>query len=159
MRRILVIEDEPEMRRNIVTLLRFHEYEPIEAEDGRKGVELARREKPDLILCDVQMPGMDGYRTLSAIRKFRSTAAIPFILMTGSTARSEFRRAMACGADDYLMKPFSAKELISAVESRLARQTHVQSDAFQQIERLRELGLPRYTPESALSRASVAVAA
>ena len=69
MRRILVIEDEPEMRRNIVTLLRYHEYEPIEAENGRKGVELARREKPDLILCDVMMPELDGYEVLQALQQ------------------------------------------------------------------------------------------
>ena len=159
MKSILVIEDNEEVRCVVVAILTDAGYAVHQAGNGRDGILTVLAQRPDLILCDVQMPGMDGYRTLSAIRKFRSTAAIPFILMTGSTARSEFRRAMACGADDYLMKPFSAKELIAAIESRLARQTHVQSDAFQQIERLRELGLPRYAPEPALTRASVAVAA
>lgn len=159
MKRVLVIEDNDDVRAVVAETLTQAGYLVHQAGNGREGILTVLAQKPDLILCDVHMPGMDGYRTLSAIRKFRSTAAIPFILMTGSTERSEFRRAMACGADDYLMKPFSAKELISAVESRLARQTHVQSDAFQQIERLRELGLPRFTRESALSRASVAVAA
>lgn len=83
---------------------------------------------------------MDGHRMLAAIRKFRGTAAIPFILMTGSMGRDEFRHAMVCGADDYLMKPFSSRELIEAVESRLARRTDVQSETFQWIEKRREFG-------------------
>jgi CheY-like chemotaxis protein len=159
MKSVLVIEDNDEVRSVVAAILTQAGYAVHQAGSGRDGILTVLAQRPDLILCEVQMPGMDGYRTLAAIRKFRNTAAIPFILMTGSTARSEFRRAMACGADDYLMKPFSSKELIASVESRLARQTHMQSDAFQQIERLRELGLPRFTPQSALTCASVAVAA
>jgi len=159
MNSILVIDDKDEVRFVIFAALAYAGYTVRQARNGREGILMVLAQRPDLILCDVKMPEFDGYRTLAAIRNFPDTAAIPFILMTGSMSRDEFRHAMACGADDYLMKPFSAKELISAVESRIARQTHVQSDAFQQIERLRELGLPRFTPESALSRASVAVAA
>ena len=85
---------------------------------------------------------------MAAIREFRGTATIPFILMTGSLGRTEFRQAMTCGADDYLTKPFSADELISAVRSRLARQTKVQDEAYQQIEKLREPGLPVLPPDS-----------
>jgi CheY-like chemotaxis protein len=159
MKRVLVIDDNDDVRSVVVATLRQADYAVHEARNGRDGILTVLAQRPDLILCDVQMPGMDGYRTLAAIRKFRSTVAIPFILVTGFTERSEFRRAMACGADDYLMKPFSSKELIAAVESRLARQTDMQSDAFRQIERLREIGLPQFTPEPALTRASVAVAA
>jgi DNA-binding response OmpR family regulator len=107
-------------------------------------------QRPDLILCDVRMPEMDGYRTL---------AAIPFILMTGSMSREEFRHAMVCGADDYLMKPFTAHELVKAVKSRLARHTHVQTEAYQRIEKLREPALLPRLPDSAPAGASMAVAA
>ena len=159
MKSVLVIDDSEEVRDVVVATLTCAGYSVLEAGNGRDGILTVLAQRPDLILCDVKMPGMDGYRTLAAIRKYRHTAAIPFILMTGSMQRSEFRHAMTCGADDYLMKPFTAKELIAAVESRLARQTHVQSDAFQQIERLRELGLPRFAPESAQTGAPVAAAA
>jgi CheY-like chemotaxis protein len=159
MKTVLVIDDNDDVRSVIVATLTQAGYAVHEAGNGRDGILTVLAQRPDLILCDVKMPGMDGYRTLAAIRKFRSTAAIPFILMTGSMGRAEFRKAMVCGADDYLMKPFSVSELIAAVESRLSRQTHVQSDAFQQIERLREIGLPRFTPAPALARSFVAAAA
>ena len=116
-------------------------------------------QRPDLILCDVRMPEMEGYRTLAAIRECRGTAAIPFILMTGSMGREEFRHAMVCGADDYLMKPFTAHELVKAVKSRLARHTHVQTEAYQRIEKLREPALLPRLPDSAPAGASMAVAA
>jgi CheY-like chemotaxis protein len=104
------------------------------------------------------MPDMDGYRTLAAIRQFRGTAAIPFILMTGSMGRDEFRHAMACRADDYLMKPFSNHELLEAVRSRLARQTEVQDEAYQRLEKARELGLPLFSHESVTLEAANPVA-
>ena len=78
MRKILVIEDEPEMRRNIATLLRYRDYQPIEAENGRKGIEAARREKPDLVLCDVMMPELDGHGVLQALQQDMELALIPF---------------------------------------------------------------------------------
>ncbi len=94
------------------------------ATDGRDGILKVLIERPDLILCDIKMSGMDGYRTLEAIRKFPRTSDIPFIIMTGSVVRSEFRRAMNWGADDYLSKPFTPDNLLAAVESRLARQSN-----------------------------------
>ena len=87
MRKILVIEDEPEMRRNISTLLRFHDYEPIEAENGRKGLELAQRGNPDLVLCDVMMPELDGHGVLQALQQDADLALQP-LLKLGLTPRA-----------------------------------------------------------------------
>src|SRR5438876_3100272 len=102
MKKILVIEDEPEMRRNITTLLRYHDYEPIAAENGRQGIEAARREKPDLILCDVMMPELDGYAVLQALQTDASLARIPFIFLTAKGEKDDLRSGMNLGADDYL---------------------------------------------------------
>ena len=148
MNNILVIDDNAEVRSVIFATLAHARYTVRQASNGRDGILMVLAQRPDLILCDVLMPEMDGYRTLAAIRSFPGTAAIPFILMTGSMGRDEFRQAMACGADDYLMKPFSARELIAAVESRLVRQTHAQSDAYQRIEKSREHLHPWLSPES-----------
>jgi DNA-binding NarL/FixJ family response regulator len=121
MKKILVIEDEPEMRRNIATLLRYHEYTPIEAENGRKGVELARREKPDLILCDVMMPVLDGYGVLQALQQDAGLALIPFVFLTARGDKVDFRSGMNLGADDYLTKPVANADLVRAIEARLRR--------------------------------------
>jgi CRP/FNR family transcriptional regulator, cyclic AMP receptor protein len=147
MKSILIIDDNDDVRSVIVATLTYAGYAVREAGNGRDGILMVLAQRPDLILCDVRMPDMDGHRTLAAIREFRGTAAIPFILMTGSMGRDEFRHAMVSGADDYLMKPFSARELIEAVESRLDRQTDVQSEAFQWIEKHRELEFVQLSPE------------
>jgi len=121
MKRVLVIEDEPEMRRNITALLRYKEYEPIAAENGRIGVELARREKPDLILCDVMMPELDGYGVLRALQADATLASIPFIFLTAKGEKDDLRSGMNLGADDYLTKPVANNELVQAIEARLSR--------------------------------------
>jgi len=121
MKKILVIEDEPEMRRNITTLLRYHEYEPIAAGNGREGVETARREKPDLILCDVMMPELDGHAVLQALQTDASLALIPFIFLTAKGEKDDLRSGMNLGADDYLTKPVANADLIRAIEARLRR--------------------------------------
>src|SRR5262249_26132991 len=90
-RRILVIEDEPEMRRNIAALLRYHACEALEAENGRKGLEVARREKPDLILCDVMMPELDGYGVLQALQQDSDLALIPFVFLTAKGDKDDWR--------------------------------------------------------------------
>jgi CheY-like chemotaxis protein len=159
MKSILVIDDKDEIRSVIFAALAYAGYTVRQARNGREGILMVLAQRPDLILCDVKMPEMDGYRTLAAIRSFPDTASISFILMTGSMSRDEFRHAMVCGADDYLMKPFSARELIKAVESRLTRQMHVQSEAHQRIEELREQGFPRFSAESAPVGTLTAVAA
>ena len=121
MKKILVIEDEPEMRRNITTLLRYYDYEPVAAENGRVAVEMARREKPDLILCDVMMPELDGYGVLHALQSDPSLARIPFIFLTAKGEKDDLRSGMNLGADDYLTKPVINADLVRAIESRLRR--------------------------------------
>src|SRR6058998_3125478 len=121
MKKILVIEDEPEMRRNITTLLRYHDYEPLAAENGRQGIETARREKPDLILCDVMMPELDGHAVLQALQMDASLARIPFIFLTAKGEKDDLRSGMNLGADDYLTKPVANNDLVNAIEARLRR--------------------------------------
>jgi DNA-binding NarL/FixJ family response regulator len=150
MRRILVIEDEPEMRRNIATLLRYHDYQTIEAENGRKGLDLAQREKPDLILCDVMMPELDGYGVLQALQKDAGLALIPFIFLTAKGDKDDLRSGMNLGADDYLTKPVANKDLVNAIEARL-RRAELQANRefkpnFSSFEPLLALGL---TPRAA----------
>src|SRR5262245_50858251 len=121
MKKILVIEDEPEMRRNITALLRYYQYEPIAAENGRAGIEAARRAGPDLILCDVMMPEVDGYGVLQTLRSDASLAPIPFIFLTAKGEKDDLRSGMNLGADDYLTKPVANADLVQAIETRLRR--------------------------------------
>ena len=109
------------MRRNITALLRYHDYEPIAAENGRQGVEVARREKPDLILCDVMMPELDGHGVLQALQANASLARIPFIFLTAKGEKDDLRSGMNLGADDYLTKPVANADLVQAIETRLRR--------------------------------------
>ena len=120
-RKILVIEDEPEMRRNLTTVLRLEKFQALPAENGRIGVELAKKEKPDLILCDVMMPELDGYGVIAALRSNPETAAIPFIFLTAKGERPDIRAGMNLGADDYLTKPVAKPDLLAAIRSRLER--------------------------------------
>jgi DNA-binding NarL/FixJ family response regulator len=118
MKKILVIEDESEMRRDLTTILRLENFHPLPAENGRIGVELAKKEKPDLILCDVMMPELDGYGVIDALRADAKTATIPLIFLT---AKPEIRIGMNLGADDYLIKPVAIPDLLAAIHSRLQR--------------------------------------
>ena len=130
MKRILVIEDEPEMRRNITTVLRLEKFEPLAAENGRVGVELARKERPDLILCDVMMPELDGHGVLSELRADKATASIPFIFLTAKGEKADIRSGMNLGADDYLTKPVPKADLLAAIRSRLERATQQSRSEF-----------------------------
>jgi DNA-binding NarL/FixJ family response regulator len=121
MKKILVIEDEPEMRRNIATILRLEKFQPIVAENGRVGVEAAKREKPDLILCDVMMPELDGHGVLQALREDAGLESVPFIFLTAKGEKGDVRSGMNLGADDYLTKPVAKADLLNAVRSRLQR--------------------------------------
>lgn len=121
MKRILVIEDEPEMRRNLLTILKLEKYQPLGAENGRVGLQLARSEKPDLILCDVMMPELDGHGVLSALRKDPATVTTPFIFLTAKGEKTDQRSGMDLGADDYLTKPVAKNDLLNAITARLRR--------------------------------------
>jgi DNA-binding NarL/FixJ family response regulator len=121
MKKILVIEDEPEMRRNLTTILRLEKFHPLAAENGRVGVALAKKEKPDLILCDVMMPELDGYGVIAALRADAATVSIPFIFLTAKGEKPDIRAGMNLGADDYLTKPAATPDLLAAIQSRLER--------------------------------------
>lgn len=121
MRTILVIEDDTGVRDNIQDLLSSVDYNVIGASDGREGLQVARTSHPDLIICDVMMPDVDGYEVLRQLRGESDTVTIPFIFVTAKAGREDLRAGMDLGADDYLIKPFTANELLSAVNTRLER--------------------------------------
>jgi len=119
--KILVIDDDAKMRRQMAALLAAEGYEAVEARHGREGVELARREKPALVLCDITMPEMNGHRVLEALRADPTTAHLPFVFLTGWGEREDQRTGMNLGADDYLVKPVEPADLLAAVSARLRR--------------------------------------
>ena len=119
--KILVIEDEPQMLANLLTILRAEQFDALGAPDGYRGVELARSEKPDVVLCDITMPGLDGFGVLERLRSDTHTAPVPFIFLTARGERTDVRVGMNLGADDYLTKPVKIADLLAAVASRLAR--------------------------------------
>ncbi|BAY65199.1 response regulator receiver modulated diguanylate phosphodiesterase [Calothrix brevissima NIES-22] len=122
MTKILVIEDEELVRENILDLLEAEDFDTIAAANGKIGLNLALSEIPDLILCDMMMPELDGYGVLTTLRQDPSTATIPFIFLTAKSAKADFRQGMDMGADDYLTKPFTRAELLSAIVNRLEKQ-------------------------------------
>jgi two-component system sensor histidine kinase/response regulator len=138
MKRILVIEDDPDVRAVILDTIRVKGWEPLEAGDGEAGVQLAGKELPDLILCDIQMPKLDGYGVLQQIRENKATATLPFIFLTGLGEMPRIRKGMESGADDYLVKPFTVQELIGAIDARLQKQAAVQETAESRLNELRE---------------------
>jgi len=121
MKKILVIEDNDDIRNNTAEILELSNYKVIVAENGKIGVEKAIAHTPDLIICDIMMPELDGYGVLHACHKNDSIKNIPFIFLTAKTERSDFRKGMELGADDYITKPFNGTELLSAVDSRLKK--------------------------------------
>ncbi|OAD46370.1 response regulator [Polaribacter atrinae] len=121
MRKILLIEDDVVLRENTSELLELSNYEVTSASNGKIGVQLAQKIVPDIIVCDIMMPELDGYGVLEALTKNEVTKHIPFIFLSAKTERSDVRKGMDLGADDYITKPFNEDELISAIESRLAK--------------------------------------
>ncbi len=128
MKTILIIEDHPDMRENIATILEMEDHTVLEAANGRTGIAMAREEKPDLILCDVMMPELDGHGVLQALRNDRTISGTPFIFLTARGEKCDQREGMKLGADDYLTKPVSAADLLSAVEARLERENKRNAD-------------------------------
>jgi diguanylate cyclase len=136
--KILVIEDEPPIRANILKILNFKGFETLGAEDGEVGIEQAKQHLPDLIICDIMMPQVDGYSVLYALRQDPETAAIPLVFLTAKAERSDLRQGMNLGADDYLTKPFSSAELLEAVSARLAKQSSITQPYLDEIKRAAE---------------------
>lgn len=121
MKKILVIEDNEEVRENLEEILELSGYQVTAAEDGKVGVEKALTNPPDLILCDVMMPHLDGFGVLNILSKKSATSNVPFIFLTAKTEKSDFRRGMNLGADDYVTKPFYKDELLDVIETRLEK--------------------------------------
>jgi DNA-binding response OmpR family regulator len=121
MKKVLIIEDDVALRENTAELLELSNYNVCTAPNGRVGIEKAHSEKPDIIVCDIMMPEVDGYGVLEALSLDSETNHIPFIFLSAKTEHKEVRKGMDMGADDYLTKPFEESELLSAIESRLAK--------------------------------------
>ena len=137
MKTILVIEDEPELLEALSEMLAFEGYQVIRARDGVEGIEQARKHIPDLILCDILMPGMDGFEVLQNLKKDLATALIPFIFLTALSEQNKVRSGMSMGADDYIVKPFLRRELLDAIQSRLDKSAMFEEHARQNMEKLR----------------------
>lgn len=145
MNKVLVIEDEEAVRANIVRLLKLEDYEAIGAENGAIGVQAAQEHMPDLIICDVMMPELDGYGVLNALRENPSTATIPFIFLTAKATKEDIRQGMQLGASDYLNKPFTRDELLNTIKTQLEKQaafTKKTEDKLAQLRSSITLSLP-----------------
>lgn len=137
--KILIIEDNTDIRENVVEILELAGYTVFESDNGKNGVELAVKNLPDVILCDIMMPELDGYGVLYMLNKNPKTATIPFIFLTAKAERIDQRKGMEMGADDYLTKPFDDMELLSAIESRLRKKSAQQSFYSQSLESLNSI--------------------
>lgn len=121
MKKILFIEDDTVVRENTAELLELANFDVLTAANGKAGVALAKKELPDIVICDIMMPELDGYGVLKALAEDPETQFIPFIFLSARTEHKDIRKGMDLGADDYLTKPFEEEELLSAIESRLAK--------------------------------------
>lgn len=120
-KKILLIEDNPDVRENTNEILDLAGYDVVTAPNGKIGVEVAQKEKPDLIICDIMMPELDGYGVLHILSKDSETARVPFIFLTAKTEKTDIRKGMNLGADDYLTKPFDDTDLLNAIEARIRK--------------------------------------
>ncbi|MBC8010084.1 MAG: response regulator transcription factor [Burkholderiales bacterium] len=145
---ILIIEDHEPLRLNLEDMLTLEGHRVLSATDGAAGLELARRGRPDLVICDIMLPGMDGWEILAAIRADAATAALPFVFLTAKGDAADVRAGMRLGADDYLPKPFKRADLLDAIRTRLQRaaQQRVFAPSFESSAPLEALGL---TPREA----------
>lgn len=137
MKKVLVIEDAAEVANIVAATLRMNGFQPLMATNGHSGIELACKELPDLILCDIHMPVLDGYGTLKGVRENESTATTPFIFLSGMADRPDVRRGMELGADDYLAKPFTPTELMAAVNARLVKREEFERQTEKRLDEVR----------------------
>lgn len=138
MKSILLIEDNLEMRENTSEILELAGYQVISAENGKTGVDMATRNQPDLIVCDVMMPELDGYGVLHILGKNPKTAGIPFIFLTAKAEKEDFRKGMNLGADDYITKPFNDVELLDAIEMRFRKTDLLRKEFSKDVEGLND---------------------
>jgi len=134
MKKVLIIEDNEDVRENTADILELAEYEVEMASDGEKGIAKTKQFKPDIIICDVMMPHMDGYTVLRTLSEDHAMASIPFIFLTAKSEKSDFRKGMNLGADDYLTKPFEEHELLEAVACRLQKSDFLRKEFSKNIE-------------------------
>jgi len=139
MKTILIIEDNDDIRENVAEILMLSHYKVLTAVNGKEGIEAAQKNHPDLIICDIMMPGVDGYGVLHVLHKDPDTQDIPFIFLTSKSERSDFRSAMEMGADDYITKPFAGNELLNAIESRFRKVDIMKKKLTPDLEGLNEL--------------------
>ncbi|MCU0527632.1 MAG: response regulator [Elainella sp. Prado103] len=137
MRKLLIIDDAEDLRQSMASLLADAGFEVLEAADGLRGVQLAQTKLPDLILCDIAMPGYDGYQVLETLRHNPRTSSISIIFLTGKGTRLDMRRGIELGADDYLIKPCSVEEILGAVNTRLEKQAALRVRTQQELNNLR----------------------
>lgn len=136
-KKILVIEDKHDVRENIVEILELAGYSVVDSENGKVGVEMAKNERPDLILCDIMMPVLDGFGVLKILNRDADTYHIPFIFLTAKSEKTDYRKGMMLGADDYIVKPFHDVELLEAVEMRLRKSQRIKELAVKGDKELR----------------------
>ncbi len=148
---ILLIEDNNEIRENTAEILELANYKVTTAENGKVGVEKALKDRPDLIICDIMMPVLDGYGVLHLINKNPELASIPFIFLTAKSERSDFRRGMEMGADDYITKPFTDIELLNAIDSRMKKLNLLQKNYPPDADGLRDM-LEEFEGSNALEK-------
>ena len=134
MKKVLIIEDNEDVRENTADILELSGYTVTTAENGKIGVEVAKQIQPDVIVCDIMMPVLDGYGVLEALNENNNTARIPFIFLTAKTEKNDMRKGMNLGADDYLTKPFSERELLDAIESRLKKHDFLKKEFSRNIQ-------------------------
>lgn len=151
MKKILVIEDDPSVREIILDILEAEDYDGVGAENGLIGVKLAKETIPNLVICDIMMPELNGHGVLAALRQYPETTTIPFIFLTAKADKAALRQGMELGADDYLTKPFTRSELLQSITTRLAKQEAIARQSQSKLDELRShitLSLPHelHTP-------------
>jgi two-component system, sensor histidine kinase and response regulator len=138
MSKILVIEDQPDIRMTLLDILEAENFETRSAENGAQGIQLAKQNHFDLIICDVMMPDVDGHEVLQALRQTSGTTTVPFVFLTAKATMDDMRQGMNLGADDYLTKPFTRDSLMQTIETRLSKQQKIDEQSEEQLNSLRK---------------------
>jgi DNA-binding LytR/AlgR family response regulator len=146
-KKILVIEDEKQLLLNITELLEEENFEVVTASNGKEGIFQALKERPDLIICDIMMPEMDGYEVFNELNRNKNTSIIPFVFLTAKVDRCDLRKGMALGADDYIFKPFKSDDLITSVKTRINKFEVIKATILEDKEKESDKKFRRYKPD------------